>query len=104
MAVEMLVALNVVVEEEYQAYRDEMTPILHQYGGAFGYDFRIAEVLMSETEAAINRVFTIRFPDETSKESFFSNDEYLLIKQRHFEASVADTTIISTYALPSNAR
>ncbi len=28
MATEMLVGLNVVNDEEYQAYRDEMTPIL----------------------------------------------------------------------------
>ncbi len=29
--------------------------------------------------------------------SFFSNDEYLEIKQRHFEKSVTDTTVIATY-------
>ena len=97
----MLVALNVVDEEVYQAYRDEMTPILHQYGGGFGYDFKVAEVLKSETSAPINRVFTIRFADEDSKESFFSNEQYLEAKQRHFEKSVADTTIIATYDVPS---
>lgn len=104
MAVEMLVALNVVDEEAYQVYREEMTPILHRYGGGFGYDFRVAEVLMSETDAPINRAFTIRFQDEASKEAFFSNDEYLQIRQRHFEASVADTTIIATYTVRSDTR
>jgi uncharacterized protein (DUF1330 family) len=62
MATEMLVGLNVVNDEEYQAYRDEMTPILKRYGGGFG--------------SPINRVFAIYFSNEDSMNSFFSNDEY----------------------------
>ncbi len=74
-----------------------MIPILLSYGGGFGYDFKISEVLKSKTEAPINRVFTIYFSNEHSMNSFFSNDEYLKIKERHFEKSVTDTTIIATY-------
>ena len=96
-AVEMLVGLNVVDDEAYQSYRDEMTPILKSYGGGFGYDFKVSEVLKSKTDAPINRVFTIYFPNKDSTDSFFSNDDYLKIKQKHFEKSVADTTIIATY-------
>ena len=77
MALEMLVGLNVVDDEVYQSYRDEMTPILKSYGGGFGYDFRVSEVLKSKTDAPINRVFTIYFSNEDSMNSFFSNDEYL---------------------------
>ncbi len=97
MALEMLVGLNVVDDEAYQSYRDEMTPILKSYDGGFGYDFKVSEVLKSKTEAPINRVFTIYFSSEDSMNSFFSNDDYLKIKKRHFEKSVADTTIIATY-------
>ena len=93
----MLVGLNVIDDEAYQLYRDEMTPILMSYGGGFGYDFKISESLKSETEAPINRVFTIYFSSKDSMNSFFSNDEYLKIKERHFEKSVTDTTIIATY-------
>ena len=97
MAIEMIVGLNVVDDKAYQSYRDEMTPILKTYGGGFGYDFKVSEVLKSTTEAQINRVFTIYFSNEDSMNSFFSNDDYLKIKQRHFEKSVTDTTIIATY-------
>ena len=97
MALEMLVGLNIVDDEAYQSYRDEMTPILERYDGGFGYDFKVSEVLKSTTEAPINRVFTIYFSTEDLMNSFFSNDEYLKIKQRHFEKSVTDTTIIATY-------
>ncbi len=97
MAIEMLVGLNVLDDAAYESYRDEMTPILESYGGGFGYDFKIAEVLKSPTDTPINRVFTISFPDEDSMNSFFANDEYLEVKQRHFERSVADTIIIATY-------
>jgi uncharacterized protein (DUF1330 family) len=97
MAVEMLVGLNVVDDEAYRSYREEMAPILREFGGGFGYDFRVSEVLKSQTAAPINRVFTICFSNKDSMDSFFSNDEYLEIKQRHFEKSVTDTTIIATY-------
>ncbi len=93
----MLVGLNVIDDEAYQLYRDEMTPILLSYGGGFGYDFKISEILKSKTEAPINRLFTIYFSDEDSMKLFFSNDEYLKIKERLFEKSVTDTTIIATY-------
>ena len=97
MAFERLVGLNVVDDEAYQSYRDEITPILKSYGGGFAYDFKVSEVLKSETEAPINRVFTIYFSSEDSMNLFFSNDEYLKIRKRHFEKSVTDTTVIATY-------
>ena len=93
----MLVGLNVIDDEAYQLYRDEMTPILLSYGGGFGYDFKISEILKSKTEAPINRLFTIYFSSEDSMNLFFANDEYLKIKERLFEKSVTDTTIIATY-------
>ena len=97
MAIETLVGLHVVDEAGYQSYRDKMTPILESYGGEFGYDFKVSEVLKSKTQAPINRVFTISLPDQDTRDSFFSSEEYLKIRQRHFEKSVTDTTIIATY-------
>ena len=97
MAVEMLVGLFVADDAAYQRYRAEMTPLLYEMGGGFGYDFRVSDVLKSETDAPINRVFTIFFADELSKDAFFSNAEYQAIKRRHFEGAVTHTTIISTY-------
>jgi len=97
MAIEMLVGLHVVDEDAYQSYRDEMTTILNRYGGEFGYDFKISEVLKSLSPAPINRVFTISFPNKDKLNAFFSYDGYLKIKQRHFNQAVTDTTIIATY-------
>jgi uncharacterized protein (DUF1330 family) len=97
MALEILVGIHVIDEAGYQSYRDEMTPILESFDGGFGYDFKVSEVLKSQTQAPINRVFTISFPNLDSRDSFFANDEYLKIRKRHFERSVTDTTIIATY-------
>ncbi len=97
MAHEMLVGLHVVDEDGYQSYRDEMTPILESYGGGFNYDFKVSEVLKSQTKAPINRVFTICFPNKDSRDSFFSYDEYLKVRQKYFDKSVTNTTIIATY-------
>ena len=97
MAVEMLVGLQVVDEVSYQTYRDKMTPILAVMGGGFGYDFQIAKVLKTATEAPINRVFTIHFPDQAAREAFFADETYLGIRQQYFEPAVAHTTLIAVY-------
>ncbi len=69
MVYEMLVGLHVTDDQRYQAYREKMTPVLVECGGGFGYDFRIAEVLKSQTDNEINRVFTIYFPDKEQLEA-----------------------------------
>ena len=97
MTIEMVVGLNVVDDDAYQAYREEITPMLEKCGGGFGYDFKILKVLKSATQAPINRVFVIYFPDRNLMNTFFSDQAYLEIKQRYFEDSVTDTTIIATY-------
>ena len=97
MAFEMLLGLNVTDEVSYQAYREAMTPILQAHNGGFGYDFRIAEVLQSETDGPINRVFTIHFPDKQTMEKFFSNVDYMRVREKYFEPAVESTTRIAAY-------
>lgn len=97
MPFERIMGLNVTDDEEYQRYREGMTPLLHAAGGSFGFDFKIAEVLQSKTDNQINRVFTITFPSEKIMEEFFANPEYLAIKDRHFEHSVQSKTIIAMH-------
>lgn len=94
---EMLVGLEVKDDDVYKAYRMAMRPVLEIYGGSFGYDFKVSEVLQSETDAKINRVFTIRFPNSDVMNSFFSNPEYVAVKTKYFESSVHSTTIIASY-------
>ncbi len=98
MAYEMLVALHVTDDEVYQAYREKMTPVLIECGGGFGYDFRIAEVLESQTDNEINRVFTIYFPDKEAMQQFFAAESYRAIRAEFFESSVASTTLIAEYS------
>ena len=97
MKFEMLVGLFVKDDEMYQKYREKMKPILESYGGGFSSDFKIAEVLKKPSEELINRVFTIYFKDENSKDQFFSNEEYLKIKERYYNPSVQSATLISEY-------
>jgi uncharacterized protein (DUF1330 family) len=94
---EMLIGLNVLDDNKYQGYRENMKPILAATGGGFGYDFKISEVLLTKTTNDINRVFTIHFPDSEKIEAFFLNPEYIKIKEKYFEGSVESTTVISTY-------
>ncbi|MFT4782008.1 MAG: hypothetical protein ACI9SD_001699, partial [Pseudohongiellaceae bacterium] len=56
MSFERIMGLEVINEEEYQKYRENMIPILHSFGGSFGFDFKVSEVLKSKTDDVINRV------------------------------------------------
>jgi len=97
MAIERLVGLFVTDDDMYQKYRELMFPVLQTFGGAFGYDFKVSEVLKSEVEAPINRVFTIFFESEDSMNAFFTNEEYLEIRKKYYEPSVSATTVISKH-------
>lgn len=92
-----LVGLRVVDPEGYRRYREAMTPILERFGGRFGYDFVVSEVLRSEVEAPIDRVFTIVFPDRAACEAFFADPEYQQARATHFAPAVSHTTIMAEY-------
>lgn len=97
MAYERVMGLQVIDDEAYQKYREGMEPILNRMGGAFGYDFKIAEVLRSKTEDPINRVFTIEFPSKAVMDAFFSCPEYVEVQQQYFVGSVGSKTPIAMY-------
>ncbi|MBV1908584.1 MAG: DUF1330 domain-containing protein [Kangiellaceae bacterium] len=98
---EVLVGLEIVNEVEYQKYRVAMKPILVTYGGGFSYDFKVSDVLHSDTPEPINRVFTIYFESEEKMNSFFSDPKYLEVKEKYFVASVGHTTLIASYHKPT---
>ncbi|VAW98424.1 hypothetical protein MNBD_GAMMA22-2500 [hydrothermal vent metagenome] len=98
MAIERLVGLHVTDDALYQQYREAMLPILKQHGGGFGYDFKIAEVLQSEVDQNINRLFTIYFESEKLMDDFFKNEKYLVVRNQYYVPAVSATTIISKYS------
>ncbi len=97
MTFERIMGINVSDDEEYQLYRKGMMPILRSFGGSFGFDFKVSEVLLSKTDDDINRVFTIEFPSKKAMDEFFANPEYLAVQKRHFVNSVTSKTIISMH-------
>ncbi len=97
MAYERIMGLQISDDVEYQKYRQHMIPILHSYGGDFGFDFRVSEVLKSKDDSAINRVFTIEFPDKVAMEKFFNDSKYLAVKNKYFLSSVQSVTTISMH-------
>ena len=94
---ERIMGLNVIDDLEYQKYREAMLPILKTFGGYFGYDFRISEVLLSKTKDEINRVFTIEFPNKQKMEEFFSCPDYIAVQNRHLKNSINSKTVISMH-------
>jgi uncharacterized protein (DUF1330 family) len=93
-----LVALRVTDPATYARYRAAMTPILHSYGGDFGCDFIVAEALRGVDDPHVNRVFTIGFPDQATKERFFADERYLAVRAELFAPAVASTQILAELA------
>lgn len=89
--------LDVKDEAVYRRYREGMTPVLHRHGGAFGYDLLVSQVLKSETEAPINRVFTMVFPEKSVADRFFDDPAYRAVRAELFEAAVGAVTAIASY-------
>lgn len=97
MAYERIMGIYVSDDDEYQKYRNGMMPILKSFGGSFGYDLKVSEVLRSKTEDDINRVFTLEFPSKQVMGNFFADSEYLAVKKKHFNRSVDSVTAISMH-------
>lgn len=97
---ERIMGLDVVNHHLYQQYRQQMTPILESYGGRFGYDFLVSEVLIAKTDHPINRVFTIEFPDKETMDRFFSDRGYLDVKAQYLDHSIAHKTVIAMHEKP----
>lgn len=97
MSFERIMGINVIDDQEYQRYRVAMLPILKTYGGDFGFDFRVSEVLLSKTDDDINRVFTLEFPSKKVMDNFFSSPDYIAVRDKHFNHSVKSKTVISMH-------
>ena len=89
-----LVALTVTDPVAYGRYRAGMTPILESYGGRFGCDFVVAEVLLG-AERSANRVFTIEFPDADAQQRFFADERYRAVRAEFFAPAVATTQVLA---------
>lgn len=95
--IQTLVALEVLDEDEYQKYRDAMSPILHEHGGQFVVDVKLASVMKIPKQGLVNRLFTIEFPSLERLEAFFCNPEYLTVRKRHFENSVGNVISLGKF-------
>ena len=89
-----LVGLEVKDDDGYARYRQEMTPILARYGGGFGCDFVVAQVLKGPNPR-INRVFTLTFPSCANRDRFFADEEYRSVRARWFEPAVGAVEVLA---------
>jgi uncharacterized protein (DUF1330 family) len=92
-----VMGICVTDEEEYSNYRKGILPILQSYGGSFGYDFKVSEVIQTKEVAPINRVFTIEFPSQEVMEKFFNDPDYLVVKKTHLDISISSRTVIAMF-------
>ncbi|HEV7734996.1 MAG TPA: DUF1330 domain-containing protein [Candidatus Binatia bacterium] len=93
-----LVGLEVTDDDSYARYRAGMTPILESYGGAFGVDLLVAQVLKGD--ARINRVFSLSFPDRVTQDRFFADERYLAVRREFFAPAVGHAATLAEFDEP----
>jgi uncharacterized protein (DUF1330 family) len=94
---EVLVGLHVSDEDGYAKYREGMTPLLHSVGGCFRLDLQVSAMLRGDAEDPFNRVFIISFPDESTMDAFFRNEQYQRIRAEFFDPSVKSYSRIASF-------
>lgn len=92
---------HVTDEATYQRYRAAMTPLLHEHGGGFRYDFVVDRTLISHAAHPINRVFVIGFPSPAAADALFSDPRYLEVRRQLFAPAVAAITELSSPPSPA---
>jgi len=92
-----IVGLYVTDQDGYGRYREGMTPLLAAQGGRFRYDFTVDQVLKAEAGKPINRLFVLSFPTRAHREAFFSDPEYLAVRERYFVPAVEAVTTVARY-------
>ena len=93
MPYQITVGLQITDDALYEEYRKAIAPLLKAHGGHFRYDFRIAEVLMNESNKPINRLFVLSFTSKDAKERFFSSSDYKDARENYFQKSVAPDSV-----------
>jgi len=93
----ILVGLEVTDEATYARYRAAMAPILAAYGGSFGVDLVVARILQGGGDSRSNRVFTLVFPDRSSRGRFFADQGYRAVRTALFEPAVRRTVLLGEY-------
>ena len=97
MSYQRIMGLEVSDPQEYANYRAAMKSILASFGGEFTFDFIVSEALLAPANSNINRVFCLSFPSEQAMQNFFTDAQYLVVKERHFSLSVKTVTTLSMH-------
>jgi len=93
----ILVGVEVTDEATYARYRAAMAPILATYGGSFGVDLVVARILRGGGDGRPNRVFTLVFPDRSTRERFFADQGYRAVRTALFDPAVRRTVLLGEY-------
>lgn len=93
----IVVGLEVTDDVRYSAYRARITPLLEERGGSFRHDFVVSRVLKTAGSQAVNRVFSMVFPDRQARTMFFALPDYLAARRELFEPAVGAVEFLAEY-------
>lgn len=97
----LVIAMNVTNPDRYAQYRAAMTPILHRFGGSFGYDLVVSHTPKNPAPHPVTRVFTMHFSDRQTREAFFADPRYLAAREEHFTKAVDGYSVVAEVDIPS---
>jgi len=75
--IKLVFALKITDEEKYRAYRNKIKPLMNKLGVVVLKEYKISKVVHSEDEKeSVNMLAMFGFPDEETKQNFFSSEVY----------------------------
>lgn len=97
MALENLVAINIVDQSKYEEYRTKLAAVLGDYGAVMRCEVEVSSVLTSPDGSPFNRMFLMRFPSLQSAKEFAADNRYLSLRNELFVPSVSNTVLLGQY-------
>lgn len=88
MSLVRLVCLDLEDREAYARYRELMEPILARFGGHFLLDVDVAQAHVVPADFDVGRVLLIRFPDKSTSDAFFADQDYRAARAAWFVPAV----------------
>ena len=89
--------MHITDEDAETRDRAGMTPLLESMGGCFRSDRRVFERLKGDADEPFNRVFILCFPNDATRDRFFTDPDDLRVREAHFTGAVRSFRILATY-------
>ncbi len=98
MAAYFIVNLDVKDRERFEAYRQQVVPVVEKHGGR--YLVRGGELHPVEGDLGLKRLVVLEFPSLEAARRFYGSPEYAPLLRLRQESAASDSVLVEGWAPP----